>query len=283
MFYFQVKIIPLSQYIFVTERCICYEVYDVFISYNNKDRDFVRGELYNKLTDIYKYKVCVDVNAFVVGEYIANNIANSIWRSRKTLLVVSKNFLKSNWTDFEVAVAQGRHSKGENMLIMIVLEKLKQTQLPPKLRHYYKTRTYLEWFNKDVRANFWERLQAAIGPRLADSGDGYANVKVNIKGDVKFDEHASLLVADASSDRVTMKPVSNGGRAKFTGETNVDVSAKAEPHTDTNSNADAEADVDTDADPDAFVDVPLLGDHTAKYNGVTVIADPGCNVQADVK
>ena len=43
---------------------------------------------------------------WIAGRSIASNIIESVERSRKTVIVVSKNFAKSHWCDMEMTMAQ---------------------------------------------------------------------------------------------------------------------------------------------------------------------------------
>lgn len=138
--------------------------FDVFISYSSLDRDFVKDCIYTEL--ITTHSVCIDFKDFEAGLYITDNIANSVFRSRKTLLVVTRNFLKGVWTFFEMQLAQGRIAEGHDVLILVLVENIPFQELPKLLQHYRNTKTYLEYFNEDVRPHFWDRLRSAIGPSL---------------------------------------------------------------------------------------------------------------------
>lgn len=138
--------------------------FDVFISYSSQDRDFVKKVLFNELSTTHS--VCIDFKDFEAGVYIGENIYNCIVQSRKTLLVVSKNFLSGVWTFFEMQIAQGRLAQGHDVLIPVIIEDISYNELPKPLQHYRKTKTYLEYFNEDVQPHFWGRLRSAIGKSL---------------------------------------------------------------------------------------------------------------------
>jgi len=73
--------------------------YDVFLSYNSRDREWVKN-LYEFLT-AKEYKVCFDEENFPYGCCIPKEIANAVSRSRKVVAIVSPNFISSGWTEFE--------------------------------------------------------------------------------------------------------------------------------------------------------------------------------------
>ncbi|KAK3749962.1 hypothetical protein QZH41_013864 [Actinostola sp. cb2023] len=140
--------------------------FDVFVSYSSLDRDFVKTVLYAELSTTHS--VCIDFKDFEAGLYIGDNIFNSIFRSRKTLLVVTRNFLKGVWTFFEMQIAQGRLAQGHDVLIPVIVDDIPFDELPKPLQHYRQTKTYLEYFNEDVKPHFWDRLRSALGPSLRE-------------------------------------------------------------------------------------------------------------------
>lgn len=143
--------------------------FDVFISYSSQDRDFVKNILFLELSTTHS--VCIDFKDFEPGLYIGDNIWKSIFRSKKTLLVVSKNFLSGLWTHFEMQIAQGRLAHGQDVLIPVIIEDIPFDELPKPLQYYRQTKTYLEYFNEDVRPHFWDRLRSTLGPSLREYQD----------------------------------------------------------------------------------------------------------------
>lgn len=83
--------------------------YDAFISYSHEDRDYVEGTLLTgleKATDSeFRYKVCVHSRDWNVGEDIPSQIFRSVEDSRKTIIVLSQNYIESKWSDMEFKAA----------------------------------------------------------------------------------------------------------------------------------------------------------------------------------
>lgn len=72
------------------------KTYDVFVSFCQKDEEFVVENLLPGLeTEPYHYKICVHFRDWNPGEWIPAQIATSVECSRRTIIVVSKNFLDS--------------------------------------------------------------------------------------------------------------------------------------------------------------------------------------------
>ncbi|XP_060079599.1 toll-like receptor Tollo isoform X1 [Ylistrum balloti] len=136
------------------------QVYDAFISYSHKDEDFVVRELVPRLEDVdHRFKLCVHYRDFPIGASISETIVSSVECSRRTILVMSENFLKSEWCQYEFQTAHHRVLKDKtNRLIVILLSDVDMKDMSTDLKLYLQTRTY-------VRYNdpwFWEKLYYAM-------------------------------------------------------------------------------------------------------------------------
>ncbi|XP_071149837.1 interleukin-1 receptor accessory protein-like 1-B [Mytilus edulis] len=130
--------------------------YDVFISYSSEDEKWVKETLFTKLVQ-NGYHVNIDFKDFVPGMAIAENVMDSIYKSRKTVVVMSKNFLKSMWGQFELQQAHNRAiSQRKDVLILIKYGKCK---VPAKLMG----KTFLDFTDKTIAQHFWQRFYDAIG------------------------------------------------------------------------------------------------------------------------
>lgn len=82
--------------------------FDLFVSYSDKDREFVLDQLIPNLEKRSQITICLHERDFQVGLGILENIIQCMDQSRCLLLVVSESFLKSNWCAFEMHLAQHR-------------------------------------------------------------------------------------------------------------------------------------------------------------------------------
>ena len=83
--------------------------FDAFISYSHEDRDYVENNLLRGLENAddseLRYKVCVHSRDWNVGEDIPSQIFRSVEDSRKTIIVLSQNYVESKWSDMEFKAA----------------------------------------------------------------------------------------------------------------------------------------------------------------------------------
>jgi Leucine-rich repeat (LRR) protein len=141
--------------------------YDIFMSYSDHNREWVLNSLLPNLESKSKVKVCLHERDFQVGISILENIISSIDRSRCILLVISQPFLRSQWCQFELHLAQHRllETRREE-LILLFLEEIPRMKRPKTLQYLMKTKTYIQWPKKedDIEGQklFWKRLHRAI-------------------------------------------------------------------------------------------------------------------------
>ena len=79
--------------------------FDVFISYSHFDKDFVEDFLVPKLEDEsnidMKYQCLLHVRDFEPGRAIMDQINEAVDSSACTIIVLSKNFVESQWARHE--------------------------------------------------------------------------------------------------------------------------------------------------------------------------------------
>jgi hypothetical protein len=102
--------------------------YDVFISYSHRDREWVRNWLLPRLEEA-GLRVCVDFRDFEVGVPSLVNMERAVERSRKTLLVLTPNWIESEWTNFEALLVQTEDPSGLRRRILPLMRERCQ---PPK-------------------------------------------------------------------------------------------------------------------------------------------------------
>ncbi|XP_078603708.1 toll-like receptor 4 [Branchiostoma floridae x Branchiostoma japonicum] len=143
--------------------------YDVFISYSSKEESWVRGSLLADL-ESNDYIACLDKRDFPAGNQVLANIVSGIYQSRKIILVMSKNFIKSHWCIYEMTLTYHRKlDRGENCVIVV---KYDDCKMPRSLA----LRTYLDWTDQTSKETFWAQLHEALGPACASVAGCFASV-----------------------------------------------------------------------------------------------------------
>ncbi|XP_046551614.1 toll-like receptor 4 [Haliotis rubra] len=138
--------------------------FDAFISYADEDRGFVVEDMRRILEGQHELRLCIHHRDFLVGEAIAANILHAIRSSRRTVIILSRNFLKSYWCKYEVEMAKMESIyTGRNTLLVVILEKIPVKNLPPNIVELMRQDSYLEYTDdREGQEVFWESLQRAV-------------------------------------------------------------------------------------------------------------------------
>ncbi|OQR80255.1 hypothetical protein BIW11_05184 [Tropilaelaps mercedesae] len=140
--------------------------FDAFISYSSKDRDVVMALLQEfekpqgDESSENLFKLCIHERDWLPGYNISWNIVNSVQNSRRTILVLSQDFIKSLWfeVEFRTAYVQMMEDRINRLIVIIKGEIPPKDSLDSDLRFLLGTKTYLEWGEKW----FWEKLKYAL-------------------------------------------------------------------------------------------------------------------------
>src|SRR5260221_716279 len=111
------------------------------------------------------FRLCIHDSDFIGGYYILENIVRAIECSKKTILILTKNFLESIWCEFELQMATAHSlTKGRSMVIAVVLEELPLTLMSSDLMKQTCHNGYIKWSdNLAEQEEFWSQLREALG------------------------------------------------------------------------------------------------------------------------
>ncbi|XP_033096282.1 toll-like receptor 13 [Anneissia japonica] len=140
-------------------------IFDAFISYSSKDCNWVSNVLHPTLeNDPYNFRLCIDYRDFMPGDSIIDNIARAIRCSRKTIMILTKNFLRSQWCYFELEMARLRLlENSEDLFIIVLLEKVATKNMPLKLQQVLRKKSYIRWPDDEpVKRVFWTKLETEL-------------------------------------------------------------------------------------------------------------------------
>nr|QAA92197.1 toll-like receptor 2 [Plecoglossus altivelis] len=147
--------------------------YDAFVSYSEQDagwvEDFLVPELEeNSSSQNAPQSLCLHKRDFLPGKWIVDNILIAMENSRRTIFVLSSNFVKSDWCRYELEFSHLRMFQGDQdeAAILVLLEPLGEEDVPRRfcrLRKMMSSRTFLLWpQDEQCRDEFWNSLRAAL-------------------------------------------------------------------------------------------------------------------------
>ncbi|NWY59100.1 TLR5 protein, partial [Chionis minor] len=126
--------------------------YDAYLCYSKNDFEWVQNCLLKRLDSQYfdknRFTLCIEERDFLPGEQHINNIRDAIWNSRKTICIVTRQFLKDGWCVEAFNFAQSRYFCDlKDVLIMVVVGSLSQYHLMKHkpIRNFLQRSRYLRW------------------------------------------------------------------------------------------------------------------------------------------
>uniref|UniRef100_T1GWN3 TIR domain-containing protein n=1 Tax=Megaselia scalaris TaxID=36166 RepID=T1GWN3_MEGSC len=134
--------------------------YDAFICFSEKDEKYVEEIVKHLESGPNSYKLCLHFRDWIVGDFITNQIVNSVKNSKRSIFILTKNFMESVWSKLEFRTAHIASMKEKRpRVIMILCENLEDIgELTEEIDSYITTNTYLKW--NDYM--FWDRLKYAL-------------------------------------------------------------------------------------------------------------------------
>ncbi|KAL3852474.1 hypothetical protein ACJMK2_016114 [Sinanodonta woodiana] len=138
--------------------------YDSFISYADEDKPFVYKGILPEIEDKFGLRLCIADRDFTPGVSIPENIIRAISSSRRTIFILSKNFLQSYWCKYELNMARIESEKKNRKLVVVVMYiKVPNDLLPLDIMEVIRSQTYIDYPDDErVREVFWRRLRATI-------------------------------------------------------------------------------------------------------------------------
>ena len=132
------------------------KMYDAYVSYSIKDEHFVTQVSSTELEHgDPPYRVCLHYADLQQSSYVADTISEATQRSKRTIIVLSNNYILHEWSRYDVRSALHDVLKGRGKAVILVLGDVPTRDLDPDLRHYMKTNTTIHWSDR----LFWDRLR----------------------------------------------------------------------------------------------------------------------------
>ncbi|XP_068747945.1 uncharacterized protein [Montipora capricornis] len=146
--------------------------HDVFVSYSSKDYDWVKDNL-QPLFDGNNINYIIHSRDFIPGKAFFDNMADSVYTSRKVILVMSKNYLSSGFCKDEMHMALFRAARNDEKgsLIVVKIDDVKPQDIPKSLRH----KTFIDYTSKEEAATWKIRILEFVSSKnrsLSVSADG---------------------------------------------------------------------------------------------------------------
>lgn len=144
------------------------KVFDAYISYSANDASFVRDVIATKLENSCpSYKLCLHSRDFSENSRLSEFITQSLNFSRRTIVVLSKNYVDNEWKNaiFKKAHVDGLKESDMNV-IAIYYDNVSYSSFDADLKAVIRKSSKLRWGDK----NFWKKLVEAMPQRQTYAG-----------------------------------------------------------------------------------------------------------------
>uniref|UniRef100_T1IK30 TIR domain-containing protein n=1 Tax=Strigamia maritima TaxID=126957 RepID=T1IK30_STRMM len=143
------------------------KAYDAFVSYSSEDEDWITDFLVPGMeSGNPSYNLCLHNRDWVGGEFITDQIVKSVESSKRTIIVLTDNYLKSKWSrlEFDVAYQQGLKDQVRRVMVIVPNEVPDLSQIDNEFKTFITLTTYIQ-ANKP---HFWRKLRASM-PRTKNT------------------------------------------------------------------------------------------------------------------
>ena len=137
------------------------KMYDAYISYSIKDESFVCQVLGPELEHGEpSYRLCLHYRDLPHNAYVADSITEAVTSSKRSIIILSNNFVVHEWTRYDVRSALHEVLKSRGKSVILVLGDIPYRDLDPDLRLYLKRNTTIHWSDR----LFWDKLRFHLPP-----------------------------------------------------------------------------------------------------------------------
>ena len=144
----------------------------MFVSYSSKDFEWVNDNLCTVLEKPpFNLRVCLHQRDWELGRSVVDNMVESVLRSQKTLIIVSENYLQSEYCMQELKIAMHREIDGDHMqrdrIVLIKIDDVSMQRLPRFLRQ----KSFLDCCDPEHARHFQTNLMRVLPRReVMDEG-----------------------------------------------------------------------------------------------------------------
>ncbi|XP_076095485.1 toll-like receptor 6 [Mytilus galloprovincialis] len=142
--------------------------YHAFVVYCDADREWVHKVFLRKMERDEGIKLCIHQREFDVGETITGNIDKYLEKSWKVVVIMSNDFAKSEWCQWEVDVVQERRRRqGKDAFLLIMLKTIDSKHMTSPLRTLLESTPHVRYQTGVGEDLFWrvavKSLQKPLG------------------------------------------------------------------------------------------------------------------------
>ena len=146
--------------------------FHAYVAYNDDSRHdeaWVLNDLQPNIEEGPEpFQLCIKSRDFIPGQPLIETISEKIQQSRKTILVLTPQFVESEWCYHEMEMAQMLLFQEErDVLVLVMLEDIPERKVTISLRQLLCKKQYLKWpKNRIGQRLFWQKLREELKTRV---------------------------------------------------------------------------------------------------------------------
>ena len=130
--------------------------YDVFISYSSRNKHWVRGELLERIEKA-GLRACFDFRDFTRGAPSIVAMQDAVLKSRKTLVVLTPEYVESEWAEIENIMVQTLSPANRDLRLIPLLKA--ECKKPLRIAAL----THIDFTDGADLKRAWRQLLTALG------------------------------------------------------------------------------------------------------------------------
>ncbi|XP_061187162.1 toll-like receptor 2 type-2 [Saccostrea echinata] len=138
--------------------------FHAFVSYAEEDYRLACITLYRKLIHL-GFQISLPDKDFVPGISKAEQLLQYIDDSKKVIILVTEDFLKSGWDSYvvQMVVTHAFHNHRQKSIIVIIKDGISVERMPKDLRYIWWSIISIRWpENEENMMRFWEELFTSL-------------------------------------------------------------------------------------------------------------------------
>ncbi|XP_063425877.1 toll-like receptor 13 [Mytilus trossulus] len=141
--------------------------YDAFVVYCDADRKWVHNVFLKRMESEEGIKLCIHQRDFDIGKNITGNIDKYLEKSWKVVVVMSNDFAKSEWCQWEVDIVQERRRRqGKDAFLLIMLKTIDSKHMTSPLRTLLESTPHVSFQTGVGEDMFWRAAARSLQKQL---------------------------------------------------------------------------------------------------------------------
>ena len=143
--------------------------FDAFVVHCDEDQEWVHNNFVHNIEN-KGFKLCIHERDFDIGQTITDNVAKYLEKSSKVIVVMSNEFTKSDWCQWEVDVVLERlRNYGPDVFLLIMIKPVHSKHMTSKLRSILQCTPCLMYKTGLGENMFWNAVIKAISKPIGHS------------------------------------------------------------------------------------------------------------------